>query len=174
MSGSANPKVGLRPFLPQDTPLLADVFRASVEELTGDDYSGAQQDAWVSTLDDLEGFSARLGKQLTLVGTLNGSAVGFISLAGKEQVDMLYVHPAAAGRGVGTMLLDAVEKLARARGAEKLTTDASDTAAPFFTKHGFVAQQRNSISIAGEWLANTTMQKTFANAAEMPPTGSLS
>ena len=97
MSASAHPKLALRPSLPQDAPFLADIFRASIEELTGDDYSSAQQDAWISSADDMAGFAARLGKQRTLVGTLNGSAVGFISLAGTEHIDMLFVHPAAAG-----------------------------------------------------------------------------
>ena len=38
----------LRPFLPADTPLLADIFRASIEELTGEDYSHQQQEAWMA------------------------------------------------------------------------------------------------------------------------------
>ena len=63
----------------------------------------------------------RLGDQLTLIATMNGSPVGFASLANNETIDMLYVHPAAAGQGAGTMLVDALEKLAAARGAKTLT-----------------------------------------------------
>ena len=74
---------------------------------------------------------------------------------------MLYVHPGVAGQGVASMLLDALEKLAGGRGATKLTVDASDNAADFFRKRGYVAMQRNSITVNGEWLANTTMQKTL-------------
>jgi putative acetyltransferase len=162
MSASAHPKLSLRPFLPQDAPILAELFRASVEELTSEDYDSEQQDAWASAADDEEAFADRLGKQLTLIAILDRSTVGFISLAGKEHIDMLYVHPVAVGRGVGTMLLDAIEKLAAARGATKLTADASDTALSFFTKRGFVAKQRNTVSISGEWLANTTVEKTLS------------
>jgi len=57
------------------------------------------------------------------------------------------------------LLMDALEKLAGARGAAKLMVDASDSARGFFEKRGYVAQQRNSISIGGEWLANTTLLK---------------
>ena len=81
----------------------------------------------------------RLGDQLTLIATMNGSPVGFASLANNETIDLLYVHPAAAGQGVGTMLVDALEKLAAARGAKRLTTEASDTAQDFFKKRGFTA-----------------------------------
>jgi putative acetyltransferase len=43
--------------------------------------------------------------------------------------------------------------------------DASDNAEPFFSKRGYVGRQRNTVTINGEWLANTTMQKTFAGSA---------
>ena len=78
---------------------------------------------------------------------------------------MLYVHPSVVGQGVASMLCDALEKLAAARGAKSLTVDASDTAQDFFTKRGYVAKQRNTVTINGEWLANTTMQKTLADSA---------
>ena len=161
MMAMAHPKLALRPYLADDAPLLVEVFRASVMDLTGDDYTEAQQQAWASTADDEAAFGKRLGSQLTLVAMLEGSGVGFASLASGNKIDMLYVHPAAAGQGVGAMLIDALEKLAGGRGAEKLVVDASDTARGFFEKRGYVAQQRNSISVGDEWLANTTFHKTL-------------
>ena len=162
MMATAHPKLALRPFLPADTPLLADIFRAAIAELTADDYSEAQQEAWASAAADEAGFGKKLAGELTLIATLEGSPVGFASLAGKDKIDMLYVHPAAAGQGVGAMLADALEKLAGSRGVAKLSVDASDSARGFFEKRGYVAQQRNSISLGGEWLANTTLQKQLA------------
>ena len=159
MSAVANPQFALRPFLAEDAAVVAEIFRSSIAELTGDDYSEAQQAAWASTADDVAAFAKKLGRQLTLVATMAGSPVGFASLEGRDKVDMLYVHPGAAGHGAGAMLADALEKLAGGRGAEKLTVDASDTARGFFEKRGYVAQQRNSISMGDEWLANTTMSK---------------
>ncbi|MGC1467095.1 MAG: GNAT family N-acetyltransferase [Pseudolabrys sp.] len=167
MSATAHPKLAMRPFLPTDVSLLAEIFRASIVELTGDDYSEAQQEAWSAVADDENKFGAKLAKQLTLVATLNGSAAGFIALEGADKIDMLYVHPAAAGQGVGAMLIDAVEKLAASRGALKLVADASDTSRGFFEKRGYTAHQRNTISVHGEWLANTTMQKQLVKR-EMP------
>jgi putative acetyltransferase len=147
--------------LPADAPLLAEIFRASIEDLTTDDYTPEQQEAWASAADDMEEFAERLGQQLTLVATLGGDPVGFAALERNERIDMLYVHPAAAGQGVGAMLADALEKLAASRGAARLMVDASDTARGFFEKRGYVAQQRNTISLRDEWLANTTMEKRF-------------
>ena len=159
--GQALPKAALRPFLAADTPMLAAIFVASVEELTGDDYSEAQQQAWASAADDEEQFGQRLASELTLIATLQNSPVGFASLKGTGHIDMLYVHPGAVGQGVASMLCDALEKLAGSRGAKSLSVDASDNAQEFFSKRGYVGKQRNTVTVNGEWLANTTMEKTL-------------
>ena len=162
MNSRPLPQLALRPMLPTDVPVLAEIFRAAIEELAADDYSEAQQEVWASAADDEEEFGAKLAGELTLVATYGGSAVGFGSLAENTRVDMLYVHPAAAGQGAGAMLCDALEKLAAARGTKELSVDASDTARGFFQKRGFTAQQRNTVSLGDEWLANTTMTKPLA------------
>ena len=149
----------LRPFLPSDAPLLAEIFRASIEDLTVDDYDDDQRQAWAAAAEDEAAFGEARAKELTLVATVGGAPVGFASLKGADQVHMMFVHPAVARRGVGAMLYDAIEKLARARGTAKLTVDASDTARPFFERQGFVAMRRNMVQTNGEWLANTTLEK---------------
>src|SRR4030081_548235 len=164
--GQALPKPALRPFLAEETPVLAAIFEESIEELTGDDYSEAQQQAWAAAADDEEKFGKRLAGELTLIATLENSPVGFASLRGADHIDMLYVHPSAAGQGVASMLCDALEKLAGGRGAKNLTVDASDNAEGFFVKQGYVAKQRNTVTVNGEWLANTTMQKSLTSDAK--------
>jgi len=166
MMAQAQPKLAMRPLLLTDVPLLAEIFRASIEELTGDDYSEAQQAAWVEAADDEEAFAEKLAGGLTLVATFGGAAVGFASLADNVRIDMLYVHPAAAAQGAGAMLCDALEKLAAARGTKELTVEASDTARGFFERRGFAAQSRNTVFRAGEWLANTTMVKPLSGATK--------
>jgi len=165
MMGQALPKPALRPYLGEDAPVLAAIFVASIEGLTGDDYGEAQQQAWAGAADDEEAFGQRLAAELTLVATLQSAPVGFASLKGKDHIDMLYVHPDAVGQGVASVLCDALEKLAGGRGAKILTVDASDNAAEFFVKRGYEAKQRNTVSVGGEWLANTTMQKTLSDGA---------
>jgi putative acetyltransferase len=155
----ATPTFALRPYVPDDAPVLAGIFAASIEALAADDYSESQVDAWAAVADDEDEFALRVAGLLTLVATLEGSPVGFASLEAPGHLDLLYVHPAVAGQGVGTMLLDALEKLAAARGASKLTVDASDNAQDFFRARGFKAMQRNSVPLGGEWFANTTMEK---------------
>ena len=162
MMAVPKPQFALRPYLPQDAPMLAEIFRASIEELTEDDYNPAQQEAWASAADDMEAFAARLGKHLTLIATVGGNPVGFISLDRPTDIGLFYVHPAVAGQGAGSTLYDAVEKLSAARGTPHLSVEASDNARDFFAHRGFTAEQRNSVSVGNEWLSNTTMKKRFA------------
>lgn len=163
---------GLRPYLAADTPVLEAIFAASVEELTSDDYSEAQQEAWIAAVDEDE-LGARLSSQLTLVAMLGDAPVGFASLKDNKVIDMLYVHPAVARQGVATALVDALEKLAAARGSDALTVDASDTARPFFAKRGYSAESRKTVTLGDEWLGNTAMKKSLAAGPQDAPKGPL-
>jgi putative acetyltransferase len=164
----------LRPFLPADLPRLAAIFRASIEELTSEDYNEAQQAAWAALADDDE-FAARLARDLTLVALLHGEIAGFASLRGEDHIGMLYVDPQAAGQGVATTLCDALEKLVGARGATKLSVDASDTARGFFQKRGYQPLHRQTVDCFGEWLGNTAMEKRLAanDSDRAPPTSAV-
>jgi len=158
----------LRPMLPADAPLLAAIFRAAIVGLTGEDYSLAQQDAWIASADDEAAFAARRAKELTLVATLNRAPVGFASLKDDAHIEMLFVHPGAARKGVAKALIDALETLAAARGITHITADVSDTARDFFAHRGYTAVRRNTFEINGEWIANTSMEKTLTPVQRGP------
>lgn len=162
----ASPAASLRPFLPADAPMLAAIFRASVEDLTADDYNEDQRQAWASVAEDEGAFGRRLAGLLTLVVTIDGAPAAFASLKGNEKIDMVYVYPTVARQGLGTMLVEALEKLSRGRGATRLTVDASDTSRVFFEARGFKPQHRNVVPLNGEWLANTTLEKHFGPDAK--------
>ena len=156
---SARVTPALRPMLPADAPALAAIFRASIAELTAEDYSPEQQAAWMSAADDEEAFAARLAKDLTLIATIAREPAGFASLKGTDRIDMLYVHPRAVRQGVGKALCDALELLAASRNATAITVEASDTAQEFFTRRGYTAVQRSLVMINGEALGNVSMKK---------------
>ncbi|HKN26826.1 MAG TPA: GNAT family N-acetyltransferase [Roseiarcus sp.] len=161
--------VTLRPYVPADARRCADIFRSTIEELASDDYDPDQCEAWASAADDEHAFAARLAGALTLIAVIDGATAGFASLKGGDVIDMLYVDPEFAGQGAGRALVDALTKLAAARGAKRLTAEASEVAKPLFERLGFTAEKRNLVRVGDEWLANTTMVKSLA-ADPAPPT----
>jgi putative acetyltransferase len=153
--------VGLRPYLPSDARACAKLFRESVDALTLDDYDSEQREAWSARVDDEAAFARKLAESLTLVAAVGGPLAGFASLK-EETIDLLYVSPNFARRGVATALVDALLKLAKARGAKRVATEASDTARPLFAKMGFVAERRSLVALGDVWLPRTAMTLSFA------------
>ena len=160
--------ISLRPYLPADAKRCAEIFRASIEELAADDYDADQREAWASRADDEAAFGARLAGALTLLAVIEGATAGFAGLKGGEEIDMLFVDPEFARQGVGRALVDALTRLAQARGAKRLTTEASEVAKPLFERQGFTAQKRNLVRVGEQWLANTTMTKTLGAEPASP------
>jgi putative acetyltransferase len=161
--------VALRPYVPADAKRCAEIFRSSIEELAAEDYNEEQREAWASRADDERAFGARLAEVLTLLAVINGAIAGFASLKGADQFDMLFVDPELARQGAARTLIEALARLAQARGAKRLIVDASDTARALFEREGFTAERRNVVLVGDEWLANTTMAKTLS-ADSTPPT----
>ncbi len=157
--------VSFRPYLPADADRCAAIFRDAIEVSAAADYDDDQRAAWAAGADDEAAFGARLAAELTIVATLDGFVVGFASLKGQDQLDMLYVDPAAGRQGVGSALVDALVRLAGARGAKRLTTEASDVAKPLFERQRFRADRRSLVQLDDQWLARTTMTKTLLDDA---------
>ena len=87
-------------------------------------------------------------RRLTLLAVIDGAVAGFASLKGADEIDMLFVDPEFARQGVGRTLIDALTRLAQARGAKRLTVEASDVAKPLFERQGFTASSAISSASA--------------------------
>jgi GNAT superfamily N-acetyltransferase len=95
--------------------------------------------------DDEEEFGARLAGELTLVATLGGSAIGFAALADNTRIDMLYVHPAAAGQGAGRHAVRRAGEARGRRGTEELTSRRATRRAAFSSGAAYVPKTRNTV-----------------------------
>jgi putative acetyltransferase len=159
--GNQAMSVALRPYLPADARRCAAIFRSAIEEIASEDYSEGQCEAWARQADDEAAFGQSLAAMLTLIATEDGEPIGFASLKGADLIEMVYVDPQYARRGVGAALLDALERIARGRGAKKLAAEVSDTAKPLFDRRQFVSERRNVKRLDEEWLGNTSMSKAL-------------
>ncbi len=162
--------VSLRPYLPSDTGQLHRLVKASILETASEDYSQDQCLAWIESFGGQAEFVEKLARNVTLLAICDDEPSGFISLKDNTQIDMLYTAPQFAGKGIATFLCNAIELLAAGRKSSKLIVDASDTAISLFTALKFQPVRRNTVTINGQWLANTTMQKELPPAASQTTT----
>ncbi len=127
----------LRPYTPADAEATLRVFHDAVHRTASIDYTPEQITAWAPEDIDLAAWDARRRASWTVVAVIDGHVVGFSDLTDDAVLDMLFVHPDAAGRGVARALVDAVLAEARCRSQPRVTARASRTARPAFERLGF-------------------------------------
>ena len=155
--------LAFRPALfPQDVDLLAEIFVRAITELGADYLDDDETAAWGLPRRRRRGVHRAAAIGVDADRQPRRHARRLHRLKDNAVIDMLYVSPDMAGMGVGTALVKAVETLAAHRGAKSLSVDTSDMAEALFRKLGYAAQRRNSVDVAGVWLASTTMTKSLA------------
>lgn len=154
--------VELREATPADGPAVLDVHREAIGGVDPGEYTEAQLDAWLAAQDDPDQYPFEDGTQYLAVAETDERIVGFAGLdLDRGVVETLYVRPDAAGRGVGTALLDRVERVARDRGHEALLTGASRNAVGFYERRGYAAEGTVEVSMERETVEFVKMRKRF-------------
>jgi|SRR5579872_357846 len=151
--------ITVRPFAMDDAAAIADLFQASVRALAARDYTPSQLRAWAPDSIDTEKFGERSRSKSTWLAEIESRIAGFSDLEPDGHVDMLYVHPDFAGRGVARALLHWIEEAARASDLRRLYTEASTTARPVFEKAGFRLIVPQTVTVNGEEMMNYRMEK---------------
>jgi putative acetyltransferase len=129
--------VTIRKARPEDGEPIGRVHRSSIRELCGGHYAPEKIDVWARPRRPEHYERAILDKDF-YVATEEGEVVGFGTLnAETSEVEAVYVGPAAAGRGVGTLILRALEGRARELGLKSLRLDSSLNAVGFYERAGF-------------------------------------
>jgi putative acetyltransferase len=154
--------VRVRPYQEGDAgPTLA-VYERAVHQTAASDYGPEQLAAWAPLGRDAAGradWARRREAAQTVVAVEGGRIAGFSDLVDDTLLDMLFVDPSFARRGVGSLLIETVVALAKAADAPYLETHASVTARPVFERHGFVLLARQSPVIRGVKLTNFRMRR---------------
>src|SRR5438270_10484254 len=112
--------VSLRPFRPDDAPVLLALFRDTIRRVNCRDYSPAQIAAWASDDIDPDKWAARFAGRFVVVAEDAGRPAGFAELEADGHVDRVYVSADHQGRGVARALLAAVVAEARRLGLARL------------------------------------------------------
>ena len=118
--------------------------------------------AWAPDSIDREARALRHASKPTWIAETAGMMIGFSDLEPDGHVDCMYVHPDHQGRGVATRLLVEVESTAREQGLNRLYSEVSITARPFFECRGFRVIAPQIVTARGQKFLNFRMEKSLA------------
>lgn len=146
----------------RDLEAIVAVFGASIHGLATQHYDDAQLAAWAPRSPDLAEWRQRLATLKTLVAEDHArQLMGFLSFEPDGHIDLLYTAPHAARRGVASALYRAAEHRLLALGVERLFTEASLVAAPFFAAQGFHVVEEQRVERRGLVFRRYAMHKTL-------------
>jgi putative acetyltransferase len=151
--------ITLRPYRPEDAPLLLDLFRDTIRRVNSRDYSPEQIAAWAADDIELEGWSRRFQGRYVVVAEKSGVPAGFTDLEPHGHVDRFFVSADHQRAGIGRAMLESLFAEGRRQRIRRLFLEASITARPFFAAHGFTTLARQVVTIRGVELVNYRMER---------------
>ena len=124
----------------EDVEDMANIFVSCVRTLNAKDYTSEQIEIMV-TFCDAQSYLEEIeigGSVFVAEAKSIKNIVGFASLAkNRGHIDDLFVAPNYTCRGIGTLLLETIEKVAIAKQKSQLSVMASLTARSFYLSRGF-------------------------------------
>lgn len=141
-----------------DVDAIDAVHAAAVYEHGARAYDADVLDAWAGHEVEPDGAGDLPG---IVVAEQEGAVVGFGELADGEVV-AVYVHPDAASGGVGSAILEALERRAREQTVDSLDVLSSANAVGFYERHGYERMERTSYELEdGVEMAAVRLRKSL-------------
>jgi putative acetyltransferase len=157
-------KIEVRPYQGEDASQTLAVFVDAITVTAATDYSPEQVAAWARPGQrDAAGWDIAMKSRNTYVAFVEGDVAGFSDVSDLGYVDMMFVSPRYARRGVASALLAVLEARARDAGAALLSSDVSITARAFFERFGFIVEAEQHPVTAGVQMTNFHMVKPLTN-----------
>ncbi|MEG3435649.1 GNAT family N-acetyltransferase [Pannus brasiliensis CCIBt3594] len=148
--------MNIRLFQPRDANRIARLFHDTVREINIRDYSIEQVKAWAP--DDVN-FTEFTARDFTYIAEEGELILGFADLKKNGHIDRFFCHKDYQGRGIGRQLYETIEAKALELGIDRLVTEASITARPFFERMGFSVIQTQQVYCRGQSFTNYRMEK---------------
>lgn len=146
----------IREYLPSDCKYLAELFYQTVHSINAKDYTDEQLNVWATGNVDIAEWNRSLFEHFSLVAMKDDIITGFGDIDRTGYLDRLFVHKDYQNQGIATAICD---KLERAFGVGKITTQASITAKPFFLHRGYNIIKEQQVIRSNISLTNYIMEK---------------
>jgi len=125
-----------------DKEKISRLHVASIRGLCASNYTLEQLNDWTSVLTP-SAYDQALREKVFLVAYNSQHdllGLGILDIRNAE-VSAIYIHPDAAGKGIGSKLLNELEKIARNSNILKITVHSTLNAKGFYIAHGYLEQE---------------------------------
>jgi len=156
----------IRPYNAADFEQIVTLFTNTVRHINIRDYSSEQVAAWAPQPPDFARWHERLAGLTIWVAESESRIIGFCGLGADGHVDPLYTDYRFQRQGVARSLYQHVETEARSRNVQRLFTEASITARPFFERMGFGVICEQDVELRGVLFRNYAMQKIVGESGK--------
>ncbi len=157
----------IREMRPEDARAFLEVHHAAARGIAGKDYPSAVIEAWAPmpiTDKHVEGILLNPDCEYRVVAEIDGLVVGIGAVVlDNAELRACYVAPIASRRGIGSLLVQEIERVSRAHGLRTLDLDATVTAEPFYAAHGYCVRERGEHVLRGQRMACVKMRKVPAS-----------
>ena len=128
----------IRTYTSADLESVVGLFTQTVHTVSSCYYSPGEVEAWAPLQPDMAEWGRFFDKRYTLVMDSDDGITGFGCLnTDGSTIDMLFTHHAHQNEGIGSAILEALEKEAMQRGATEVKLTTSATAWAFYQKRGY-------------------------------------
>jgi len=125
-----------------DAESIGRIFSSSIRELAKDYYNALQIESWAGGF-SIEQVLERIRLGGTYVAEFDGVIAGFGTIVlSRGEVEMVYVSPDYARKGVGAALVRFLEEIALDAGVKLLHLRGSLNAVPFYVHMGYVITEK--------------------------------
>lgn len=142
-----------------DLDTIIQLFSDTIGVVNAKDYSAEQIRVWKGGASKKEKWLKKISEQYFLIAEIDNMLAGFGSITHDGYLDFMYVSKDHQGRGVASEIYNSLEKFVVKKRIDKIVSDVSITAKPFFEKQGFELLQEQQVAIDGVKLRNYKMQK---------------
>ncbi len=155
-------KIIIREYKPEDVQDLANIYYNTIHKVNIRDYTEEQLNVWApDTSLEKSRWAEKLERTRPFVAIIEDTIVGFAEFESDGHIDCFYCHHEWIGYGIGSALMNAINKKAREQKNQRIYAEVSITARPFFEKQGFLVINEQTVLLKGIELTNFKMEKSL-------------
>ncbi len=153
------PEYSIRNAKKKDLPQITMLFRETIIAVNSNDYDALQVAKWSSGYKNSVKWESRIKNRYFLVAVNSDKLLGFAAATKKAKLDLLYVHKDFQSQGIGSSLLEKLEKKVLEEGIKRMEARVSTTALRFFKNKGYSIIAPENRDLGGVELLRYRMYK---------------